>query len=55
MICNRPNVPEYLHLNNKPTLSITDFLPDHFLYRLIFSGKGKGNPIEFTGDTYTYL
>lgn len=55
MSCELPHVPAYLHWNGRPTLPDSDYLPEHRVYRLVFSGKEKGNPIEFPEGTYTSL
>lgn len=49
MSCNSPNVPEYLHWDNKQVFSEADFLPDHHLYRITLNS----NPIEFPAGTIT--
>jgi len=51
MSCRSPNVPPYLHWDNKQVFSEADFLPEHRLYRITLNG----NPIEFPMGTYTSL
>lgn len=49
MSCELPNVPEYLHWNDRPFYTDADFLPKHHFYRLTLNG----NPIEFPSGTIT--
>lgn len=49
MSCNSPDVPKYLHWDNKRIFSEADFLPEHHLYRITLDG----NPIEFPLGTIT--
>lgn len=55
MSCNSQDVPVYLHWNNRSILTDSDFLDEHCVYRLVFSGKEYGNPIEFPQGNYTAL
>lgn len=49
MSCNSPNVPHYLHWDNRQVFSAADFLPEQHLYRITLNG----NPIEFPAGTIT--
>lgn len=51
MSCNLPDIPEYLHWNNRQIYTHQDFLPNHKIYRL----TSDGNPIEFPQGTITAL
>ena len=49
MSCKSPNVPQYLHWDNRQVFSEADFLPGQQLYRITLNG----NPIEFPAGTIT--